>query len=119
LRKASASNKLVRKEFPMDKFYCDDKYGGERTVYETEAEALEDASTAIAYHRREANNDGEWGLDHGDITVGIVAESGDPDDDIATHRCVFVGDDEEGYDCSIKAFDTEPAVSTVIAPAAT
>ncbi|MCS4089092.1 hypothetical protein [Rhizobium sp. BK176] len=85
----------------MTKFFCKDRLSGERAEVDTLEEALTIGEEWLADHRNEAQHDGEWLNDVEDLTVGLVADSGDEEDDIVTHRATFVGTDEEGFDCTI------------------
>jgi len=80
----------------MSQYYCDDPGTGERHVYGTLQEALEDAEIALKEYHKAAEFDGEWDMSVENLTVGLVAESGDEDDDIATHRTRYVAGEEEG-----------------------
>jgi hypothetical protein len=85
----------------MTKFFCSDRLAGERVVTDTQDEALAVAEDFLKEYRKEADNDGEWMNDVEDLTVGMVADTGDEDDDIVTHRATFVGTENEGFDCAI------------------
>jgi hypothetical protein len=80
----------------MPKYYSEDRGAGERNVYDTIEEALEDADINLKEYRKSANSDGEWDASVENLTVGIVAESGDEDDDTITHRAQYVADGDEG-----------------------
>lgn len=84
-------------------YFCDDRGSGERQVYDTEADALEAARIALSYYRKEAQFDGEWDMSVEDLTAGRVAPSGDPDDDIVTHRTRFIPAEEDTFDVEIQA----------------
>jgi hypothetical protein len=84
------------RKMTMPQYYCEDRGAGERHVYDTLAEALEDAAICLKEYRRSANSDFEWDMSVEDLTVGIVAESGDEDDDIVTHRTRYISDGDEG-----------------------
>lgn len=86
----------------MTRYYCHDRGAGERELMDTLEEALAAADESIKAYRSSARHDGEWMLESEDVTVGIVAESGDEEDDVATHSSRLVGDDEEGYECFMR-----------------
>lgn len=80
------------------KYYCDDRGGGERVVVDTLSDALETAEALIKYCRREAMNDGEWPSGSDEISVGMVSASGDEDDDIPMYQSTFVPEPAEDND---------------------
>lgn len=105
----------------MTVFFCRDGANNERETCPSLEEALALGAENIRYYRREANLDGEWPMGTDDIEVGLVAESGNEDDDIVTHRATFFGNDEEGYDCRMEAVSreadlTERSVSAGVCP---
>ncbi len=91
----------------MERFYCEDRANGERQVYDTLSDALKDAQTTLKDYRKEATLDGEWDRSVEDLTVGIVAESGDEEDDIVTHRTRYIPDedDQDAFDVVILPVD--------------
>lgn len=88
----------------MTKFYCEDFDNGERVVCDNETEALEIALSWIEDYRKEARFDGEWSMSVETVSVGRVSPSGDPDDDVATHKVRYIAlPRDEGVD----AFDVQ------------
>lgn len=82
-------------------------------IYDTEAEAIDDARYSLSLYRESAHQEGEWMRDVEDIVVGRVEIVGsDPDAYVytVTHRATAVGDNDKGYDYKLKA--VEPADAT-------
>lgn len=90
-------------------YFCEDRANGERHVYDLLEEALEDARISLKEYRKSANENFEWDMSVEDLTVGIVADSGDPDDDIVTHRTRYVPMEEDSFDVEIVALAQEKA----------
>jgi hypothetical protein len=97
----------------MTKFFCKDRLSGERAVVDTLDEALSIGDEWLDDHRKEAHHDGEWLSDVEDLTVGFVADTGDEDDDVVTHRATFIGTEDEGFDCAILPVPTAVAAPEV------
>lgn len=87
----------------MTAFYCKEPAAGERHVYTTEAEAMEELRQILDDHSREATLDGEWMRDIEDVSMGFagVDEDSDFEDDVATYRIKLVGSKRRGYEAEI------------------
>lgn len=88
----------------IQQYYCDDRDGGVREVFDNIEDALEMARVSLAEMYKYAVDDGEWSMGAEDITVGLVAASGEEDDDIVLYRTKLIltpDHEEECYDLKL------------------